>query len=350
MIDKLGVWKYSIILIGIVLVSLVLGINFISNDSEEYKTFNIDQTVSNPKVSLSLKNFTYNNALIHNDQIEITVFIRNSSNLQPLVNVHFSLFVHRFFVKYMPEMGSFSKNINDLLDSPLITNESGIAVSQLRYSHDTWPIYYGWGKLEINTTIYPKTKAYSDELMFSYLNITEQRKSGHPEGINIIKRLEMRDVVNESKEISSPDNAYRNLSIYYPTRYYWYVPYKTINKSCIEHYKDRIKYDTFNYRLDVEYLAYAMPLNYSFLNMMLLEVIMEEIVNIDYNSYWFERPKTGELNDITFTTGWIVFQQLKYNREHDALNGSFLRFHQVIILDTNETILWMMSDFDETVA
>ncbi|MHA2362369.1 MAG: hypothetical protein ACXAC7_00315 [Candidatus Hodarchaeales archaeon] len=352
MFDKLGAWKYGVILIGIVLLSLVvLGVNFISNESEDSKTDDIDHPDSNLFVTLTLKNFTYNNALIHNDQVKITISIRNSSNSQSIQNIRFNLFVHRLFVKYMPELGyTDSKNIDYLLESPLITNELGIAISTIKYSHDTLPVYFGWGKLEINTTTYPNTNALSELLMFNYMNITEQRKSGHSEGINIIKRLEMRDILNESKEIISPDNAYRNLSIYYSTVSYSRNPYKTINKTSIEYYKDQITFDDALYFLEVDYFAYAIPLNYSNLNMMVLEYILEEMMNVKYQYHWSDRPKTGELSDITFTTGWIIFQQLKHSRAHDRDSGSDLRIQQVLILDTNETILWMMSDYNKSVA
>lgn len=189
-----------------------------------------------------------------------------------------------------------------------------------------------------------------------YTPMELERNSNHPDGVGIILNLEQRNLLYEAARINSADNEYLNLSLVDNIED---KQKQTINQSTIEYYKD----SHIEQKGKALYLAYAWSiqspnLSYHEIKTLLMELNCELFLfrplfsctpRIDELSFKNKRwILTQDQDPINISSGWLIFQQLehgKLNPPFPSLNGEGEVTRQISILDSNETLIWMASEY-----
>ena len=182
-----------------------------------------------------------------------------------------------------------------------------------------------------------------------------ERDSNHPDGIDIILKLEQRNLLHEAAGINSADNDYLNLLLEEGIDY---TQKQTINQSTIDYYK----VSRAEHQGAALYLAYAWSINslnlsYQEIKTFLMELNCELFLfmplfsctpRIDYlslNRGWMLTQDQDPIN-ISISSGWLIFQQLEHGKldpPFPSLSGGGEVTRQISILDSNETLIWMAS-------
>ena len=179
-----------------------------------------------------------------------------------------------------------------------------------------------------------------------------ERDSNHPDGIDIILNLERRNLLHEAAGINSADNDYLNLLL---EDVIDYTPKQTINQSTIDYYK----VSRAEHQGAALYLAYAWSINslnlsYHEIKTFLMELNCElflfmcpRIDELSLNRGWMLTQDQDPIN-ISISSGWLIFQQLEHGKldpPFPSLSGGGEVTRQISILDSNETLIWMASEY-----
>ena len=239
------------------------------------------------------------------------------------------------------------KTIKYLINSSertFITNSTGIAEVQLTYQQDFWPLSFGRFLFIVSTN--DNTSAQSTYFQANYQKISYQRYSNTTNGFRIFHSVENSNLIEEIVSLFPSEN---NFTIWKDLKSGLEIT--IINTSVLLNLSQRNVNPDLIYDFKFLYLGWVFQIPGDLLTTSQIgEIWFQYMSTVFFTDETFrskgpekEWLKSGKFPTLNSSSVWFILQGVKFHRFSSPVNGEFIDTRQVLILDSNEQIIWLAS-------
>lgn len=333
--NRFRIRSRPLLFILLTLITLLSGCSHLSPtfDPERAIFFNPVTNEDNTIYGVNLN--TSGQSFRHLDHIELIVGLKD---LEGNPGVTYSLSLSIVYTPPPWVTRQQTSNLSELLNIYFVTNQSGIAKTSFIYNQYTWPknSYTTEGFFNISCSKLDNCTVISDTYSFRYYHSEVYRNSTNVEGLQAIQSIEMMNLLEEALNLGGVNNSYEEIIFTRPDLLYLIINASVINGFGSQMSASRIEfiYQAWGIELELQNLSYS-GLNAiwdDYMSVMLPKSLLTDD--------WFS---SGDLSQINFTEGWIVFQSLYYYSFAGVLNTAWWDIYQLAILTTDFQLLWLTS-------
>lgn len=308
------------------------------------EAFMYNPLTTEPRRLRYLNRNTSSDVFYHLNVLDILVGITDSQG-HPGVNCSLRLYL---IYPWLQDPHAFSRDLTDLFNLSLVTDNSGIAHCTFTYNQYTWP--HGGsestGFFKVSSPELPNITAKSDEFLYTYYSTDISRNTNSSEGLTTISHLEQ---MNLFEGILTLNNSYLQR---------WKFPfgekYAVINASTIEYCstnreapRNEFTYDAWALYLEVPNLSYE-QLNATWIDLMEKEPYrLPHLKEEDITERWLS---SGLLSQVNCTPVWLIFQYLYWVSFKRVLYGWGYSIYQMSLLDPDFELVWLIVSYDMWVS
>jgi hypothetical protein len=312
-------------------------------DNTQKSQFNPEEAFMYDPITNELGKLSYLNrnktrkVISHLDVLEILVGINDSSG-HPGVN--YSLTLNLVYLYFSKPQNS-SRNLTELFDLKLVTNNSGIAHCILTYDQYAWP--HDWkdcrGYFEVSCPELQNVSSKSDGFTYTYYTVDISRNTNATDGLTYLSELEEMNLIERVLALNQS-----NLQL-------WGSPfgdkYAIINASTIDYFssyreapRNEFTYDAWTLYLESPHLSYE-QFNATWVDLMQKKpYYVPHLKEKDIIEDWLS---SGPLSQVNCTPVWLFFQHLYCESFTRVLHGWGYSLYQVSLMTPDFELVWLIA-------
>jgi hypothetical protein len=324
--------EYVTILVGIKILVILSGCVDTSTSFNPDKAIFYDP-LDETRESIRIINHNISgNSFYHQNEIQLLVGLKDTNGN---LGIDYTLQVEIVYGEGQPM--TRRENLTKKLGIQMVTNGSGIAQCTFTYNQYEWPIWvYREGFFQVSTPKIANKTVNSSECVFFHRHRYINRSASSETGIGIILDFEQRNLIEELQTLGKESNGFLD----WETK--WYTSDFIVNKTTIDSYSvlKGAPLRSFEYKAWAQSLV-GVNISYQWIRTEWYTNLDEPLGGINPEEW----TATGELPSENITEGWIILQYMYNHAYWRPLFGEWTKWYQISIIDGEEELNWMVSDW-----